>query len=423
MVPERYGKDDPEGKYKKGYYKTDDKGNKIMKAIKPEISCIPHSSEKFMSFSIGDIRFIDSFKFMASSLENLAKNLHDKEDKFKYFNFMKKEYPNHYELLCQKGHYPYEWVDDIKKLEYKGLPPRAKFYSALKQELITEKEYEHALKVYEALGCKSFKDYHLTYLKSDVLLLADVFENFRKTCMNYYNLDPANYLTAPGLAWDAMLLKTGVKLELITDIEVLKMYESMKRGGLCFVGSKRHAKANNKYLEGYDETQDSSYIMYWDANNLYGFAMSQYLPYADFKFIDTDAETLEKVLDTSDTNDVGYTTKIDFSYPSSIHDKLKEFAPAPENITPKVEWFSDYQKEVGVKTKAIRYNETTGEYTNLGSSKLIPHLFKHENYVIDYRNLKFLVELGIKIEKVHKIMSFAQKPFLKPYIEFNTEKT
>ena len=91
MVPERYGKDDPEGKYKKGYYKTDDKGNKIMKAIKPEISCIPHSSEKFMSFNIGDIRFIDSFKFMASSLENLAKNLHDKEDKFKYFNFMKKK--------------------------------------------------------------------------------------------------------------------------------------------------------------------------------------------------------------------------------------------------------------------------------------------------------------------------------------------
>ena len=325
-------------------------------------------------------------------------------------------------MLCQKGYYPYEWVDDIKKLNHKGLPPRANFYNKLKQELISEEEYQHALKVYDTLGCKTFKDYHLAYLKCDVLLLADVFEKFRKTCMTYYDLDPANYLTAPGLAWDAMLLKTGVKLELITDIEVLNMYESMKRGGVCFVGTKRHVKANNKYLEDYDETQESSYIMYWDANNLYGFAMSQYLPYADFKFIDNDDETFDKLLKTPSDSDIGYTTKIDFSYPNEIHDKLKEFVPAPESITPKVEWFSDFQKELGVKTKAVRYNEKTGEYTHLGSNKLVPHLFKHENYVIDYRNLQFLVGLGIKIEKVHAIMSYKQKPFLKPYIDFNTEK-
>ena len=100
--------------------------------------------------------------------------------------------------------------------------------------------------------------------------------------MEYSNLDPANYISAPGLAWDAMLLMTNIKLELITDIEVLKMYEHMKRGGLCLVGSKRHVNANNKYLENYDDTQDSTYIMYWDANNLYGFAMCQYLPYKRF---------------------------------------------------------------------------------------------------------------------------------------------
>ena len=167
-------------------------------------------------------------------------------------------------------------------MNHKGLPPRINFYNKLKQELITEEEYKHALKVYDTLGCKSFKDYHLTYLKCDALLLADVFEKFRKTCMTYYGLDPSNYSTVPGLAWDAMLLNTKVKLELITDLEVLKMYESMKRGGLCFVGTQRHVKANNKYLEGYAETKESNYIMYWDANNLYGFAMSQYLPYADF---------------------------------------------------------------------------------------------------------------------------------------------
>ena len=303
---------------------------------------------------------------------------------------MKKEFPEHYEMLSQKGVYPYDWVDDISKLDYKGLPPRINFYNKLTQELITEEEYKHALNVYEALGCKTFKDYHLAYLKCDVMFLADVFEKFRKTCVTYYGLDPANYLTVPGLAWDAMLLKTGVKLELITDIEVLNMYESMKRGGLCFVGSKRHVKANNKYLEGYDETQESNYIMYWDANNLYGFAMSQYLPYADFKFIDTDDENINKVLTNPSDNDIGYTAKVTISYPPEIHDKVKEFVPAPESITPKLEWLSDFQRDVGVKAKAIIHNEKTGEYTSLGSNKLIPHLFTHENYAIDYRNLQLL---------------------------------
>jgi hypothetical protein len=127
-----------------------------------------------------------------------------------------------------KGIYPYEWVDDISKLDNVGLPPREAFYSSLKQEGITENEYDHAQKVYNDLGCQSFKDYHMAYLKSDVLLLADVFENFRKVCMNYYKLDPANYLTAPSLAWDAMLMLTNVELELISDIKVLDIIERMK---------------------------------------------------------------------------------------------------------------------------------------------------------------------------------------------------
>ncbi|MFM7987218.1 MAG: DNA polymerase, partial [Candidatus Fonsibacter sp.] len=106
------------------------------------------------------------------------------------------------ELLCQKGYYPYEWVNGVDKLDHKGLPPKDFFYLSLKQETISVDECKHAQNVYKQLNCKTFKDYHMTYLKCDVLLLADVFENFRKTCITYYKLDPANYLTAPGLAWD-----------------------------------------------------------------------------------------------------------------------------------------------------------------------------------------------------------------------------
>jgi len=121
-----------------------------MEAVTPKISANPNSYEKFISFSIGDIKFCDSMKFLGTSLEKLVKNLYsdDINDKYKYFNFMKKEYPRHYELLCQKGYYPYDWFDDTEKFSHLGLPSRHHFYSRLKREDITVKEYEHATKVY-----------------------------------------------------------------------------------------------------------------------------------------------------------------------------------------------------------------------------------------------------------------------------------
>ena len=192
---------------------------------------------------------------------------------------MQRFYGDNMDLLCQRGHYPYEFVDDISKLGYAGLPPTHACNSRLKQSKLNEKEYKHALRVYAEMKCKIFKDYHEIYLQCDVLLLADIFENFRETCHNNYGLDPANYVSALGLAWDAMLLNTKVDLDLITDLETMDMIERQTRGGLCFVGSKRYVEANNKYLENYDPSKPSTYIMYWDANNLYGWAMVQYLPY------------------------------------------------------------------------------------------------------------------------------------------------
>ena len=129
----------------------------------PKIDVIPNSYEKFMSFNIGNLKFIDSLQFMASSLEKLVENLYDKNDKYSNFNHMKKYYEPELELLCQKGFYPYEWVDNVEILNHIGLPPSSEFYSRLSQETITETNYKHALNVYDKLNCKSFKDYHMTY--------------------------------------------------------------------------------------------------------------------------------------------------------------------------------------------------------------------------------------------------------------------
>jgi len=345
---------------------------------------------------------------MASSLEKLVENLYDKNDKYVNFPCMKQYFNDEIDLLCRKGFYPYEWVDNDSKLDFDGLPSQDKFYSKLSQSSISDNDYQHAQNVYKTLNCKSFLDYHLTYLKCDVLLLADVFENFRNTCQNYYGLDPANYISAPGLAWDAMLLKSNIQLELMHDTKVLDIMERMKRGGLCFVGSKRHVKANNQYMETYDDKQESNYLMYLDANNLYGWAMSQLLPHDKIK-ISNDVD-IEEVLATPDDNETGYIIECDLTFPEELHDKFKEFPPAPEILTPEDSWMSDYQLELkdklNIKSK---------------SNKLVPHLMEHKNYCIHYRNLKYIKSLGVKIGNVHNVVSFKQKAWLEPYIDFNTQ--
>jgi hypothetical protein len=253
---------------------------------KDTIHVIPQSTEKFMTFSIGDLKFLDTAQFMASTLDTLVKKLKTKNlDKFENFNSMKQHFnEEELELICQKGVYPYEYIDDLEKFKETELPPRKAFYSKLRLSGISKNEYKHAQNVYKKFKCDTFQDYHNLYLKSDVLLLSDVFENFRNNSIANYKLDPANFITAASYAWSCMLLKTGIELELITDPKSLDIFERSKRGGLTFVGSKRYAKANNKDTIGYDPNTKSTYLMYLDANNLYGWSMVQALPYQDIKF-------------------------------------------------------------------------------------------------------------------------------------------
>ena len=171
------------------------------------ITCIPNNAEKYISFGIGQLKFLDSFQFMASSLEKLV-DATDKAD----FKITKSEFGDKTPLIVRKGVYPYENIDCQERFDETQLPPVGKFYSRLTDEKISDKDYEHAQKVWKAFDCKILGDYHDLYLKTDITLLADVFQTFRKTCMDAYKLDPLHYYTAPGISWDALLKHTKIDL-------------------------------------------------------------------------------------------------------------------------------------------------------------------------------------------------------------------
>ena len=302
--------------------------------------CLGENTEKYITFSVPikkrienkniDItykgRFIDSFRFMATSfsklVDNLTENIHNdkcikcvsnlcfvnvmnetltfecadckKEYKKDLNNKLKERFSNVYEFcgydmnkfitLLRKGVYPYEYMDELNKFDEKELPVKESFYSNLKMEDISDTDYKHANNVFKKFDIKNLGEYHDLYVRSDTLLLADVFENFRNACMKNYELDPAPFVSLPGLAWQACLKKANVELELITDYDMLLMIEDGIRGGICHA-IQRYAKANNYYMKDYDENKDSSYIQYLDGNNLYGMAMSEKLPIKGFKWI------------------------------------------------------------------------------------------------------------------------------------------
>ena len=242
---------------------------------KGDIKCIPNNEEKYISFSkeivvgeyenrkgekrkiMHEIRFIDSFKFMASSLDSLVGNLG-----LEKLIQTKKEFKNKFELISRKGIYPYDFLSGIEKFEETKLPPKETFFSKLNDSGISDEDYEHVQKVWEEFRIKNMREYHDLYLKSDVLLLADVFEEFRNVCLENYSLGLAWYYTSPGLSWDALLKHSKINLELLTDPDMLLMFEKGIRGGISMI-SNRFGKANNKYMgEKYDQNQPSKYIVY-----------------------------------------------------------------------------------------------------------------------------------------------------------------
>ena len=372
------------------------------------INAIPNNMEKYMAFMLGNhLTFIDSFQFMSSSLDKLVSNLPAEALKYTSKKFQKEKL----NLMTRKGIYPYDYIDSFEKFNKTELPAKEEFYSILNNEHISDEDYSHAKKVWNTFQLQTMGEYHNLYLESDILLLAEVFENFRKTCLQYYKLDPCHYFTSPGLSWDAMLKMTNIKLELMTDIDMFQFIEKGMRGGISYIAN-RYGKANNKYMSKYDENKPSKYIMYLDANNLYGWAMSQYFPTGGFKWLTEKQINKINLAQYNEDSNKGLLIEVDLEYPKELHDLHNDYPLAAERVCVNNNMLSKYCKRI-----AAKYNISTGLV-----HKLIPTLSNKEKYVLHYRNLQLYLDLGLKINKVHRVLEFNQSPWLKQYIQFNTLK-
>ena len=427
----------------------------LVKEFEGNFECLRESTEKCITFSVPmkkkienkdleiiyKIKFIDSYRFMTSSLsklvDNLSEGIHNnkcsdcgsnfdyikitaerKNEKLilecynckqrykkKFNKELNKRFASTYSscnndlnkfiILLRKGVYPYEYMDNWERFNETSLPRKESFYSNLNMKDSDDIDYRHGNNVFNKFKLNNLGDYHDLYVQSDTLLLAGVFENFRDICLKEYELDPAHFLSLPGLAWQECLKKTNIELELLTDYDMLLMAGEGIRGGICH-SIHRYAKANNKYMKNYNNNEESSYMQYLVANNLYCWAMSKKLPVNGFKWIDNN-ETAGPVMNEDfiknydGNNDKGYIFEVDAKYPKRLHELHNDLP------------FLSERMEVN-KCK-----------------KLVCNLFNKKKYVAHINTLKQALNHVLKFKKIHRVIEFNQEALLKPYIDMNTE--
>ena len=375
-----------------------------------DIRVIPNTTEKYTAIYTKEFCFIDTAQHLVGSLAELVKDLKDKGTQ--HFTNLIDEFPDEKirENLFKKGLYCYDYVDSFEKFE-EPIPSRSHFKNTLTNTTPSEEEYEDLLETCRLLNITTIGQLHDHYVKLDVVQLADVLSAYRSMAMSEYKLDPLHYGTAPAFSYDAMLRMTRAKPELLQKPDMYLFMERGIRGGMSVI-SHRHATANNEFLSDYDDTKSQTSIFYTDCSNLYGYAMSQPLPYSKFMWLTNEELQNIDVLSYNADGDDGMILEVDLHYPQHLHDKQKDYPLAPEQLTVEKKMLSPHAKDF----------LTLNNLSFAKQDRLAPNLYDKENYIVHIKNLQLYLSLGLVLTKVHRGIKFHQRAWLKPYIDLNTEK-
>ena len=313
------------------------------------------------------------------------------------FKILKTGFPDKWKFLTKNLAYPYEYfncIDDYQKPA--DNLKKEHFFSKLKNDYPSDEEIERTKEIMKKFDIKNGEELTEIFLKSDILLLACVFEKFIKVSVNEFGFNPLYCVSLPGYTWQCGLKYTAMNLQTLQDKDMILLLKNNIRGGISSVMGDRYVISD-----------ENKKIIYVDANNLYGHSMSELLPYDEIKF-DNNVK-LEDILNNPDYSDIGYFIEVDLKYSDIIKQKTKKFAFPPVNKKVNPDDFSDYMKTMIPDT----YTQT---------KKLICDWSNKKNYLVHYRMLKFYVRHGMLVEKVHSVISFKQSKWLEKYISFNTQK-
>ena len=370
------------------------------KVEKKNLSVIPRTNEEYLSVNYSCIKFLDSMRFLTASLEKLTESLNDND-----YIHLKKHFPNHWMLLKNKLAYPYEFyktLEDYEKpIEELLNAGQEAYFKKSKNKIPDQDEIDRTNEIIKLFNIKNGRELTELYCKADVILLADIFEKFFVVSKTEFGINPLYHISLPGTTWSNGLKYTKIELELIKNVDLFQMFENGIRGGISGIFGDRYCESDNNTV-----------IEHIDMNNLYGFAMLQYLPTGNFQIYENNSITeslINKVLNTHDCSNTGYVLIIDLTYPNNIKYKTKNFPLCSENKTINPDNYTEYMKEHEPKP-------------HRPTSKLICDQTDKEYYIVHYRNLKFYIGMGVIIKKVHRIVSFDQSPWLAKYIDYNTDK-
>lgn len=398
---------------------------------KKDIFCIPQPGEKFLSLGFNGFQFIDSNAFLQSSLDKLTGLLTKDGSDLSQLLHTRHAFENYicprlnllpteelFRMIAQKGTYPYDYMDSFERFDEKKLPEKSAFYSKLTEDHISDDDYDHARNVFDRFELDNLGQYHDLYLMLDVLLLTDIFENFRDTTYNDIGLDPARFVSLPGLGKESNLRSH----ENIIDADgterpfEVKLFEEHQgdmhlfcknaiRGGISLI--------SGRFLNGVDGHQ----IVYVDANNLYGWAMEQWMPTGGYRWWNEwECQMFtnhERILSLSDGAAHGYLFEVDLHIPDDIHDKLRDYPIAPTRQCVRPEDLSPYSR--------AQVNRSD-RHADFKTEKLLCTLRDKIAYTCHFRNLKLYIQLGAVVKKIHRVLEFTQDLWIKPFIQYHSAK-